>query len=455
MALIRAEHSDPLPSGPKSPAAWQLLRYSRTPLEFLEECSHRYGDPFTLRLAGYGKLVMLSSPDAVQDVFRGDARSLHAGEGNEFLSVTLGQNSVIVLDEEPHARQRRVLLPPLKGERMRSFFFAMREATLETMEKWPRNKPLAIVESTRHITLRVILRSVLGLPVGPELEDFEAKTRDLLRFSRGRYSLIGLKFLPLSWMRRVEWMPYFRQLRALDEAIFRFIDRVRAAPLAERGANIVAELLESTHEQGQTLSNQEIRDAVLTLLVAGHDTTSLAIAWAMERTCEHEDVARRVVEELDAIVGDRLLELEDLDRLTYLDATIRESLRTRTILPFVTRLTKVPFRAGGREYPPGVLLCPCLHLTHLREDLYPEPKRFRPERFLERKYSANEWYPFGGGNRMCLGMAFALFEMKTVLAVLYSRSKFTRPAGAHSYPIRQGISLAPHDGARVIVTPRT
>jgi cytochrome P450 len=199
------------------------------------------------------------------------------------------------------------------------------------------------------------------------------------------------------------------------------------------------------------LSDQEIRDALLTLLIAGHETTSIALAWALEQIIPRADVVDRIREELTRATGGDLPPAEHLGQLEYLEAAIRESLRIRTILPIVVRLTKRPFVAAGREYPAGVVLCPCTHLVHRRPDLYPEPEKFRPERFLERKYAGHEWFPFGGGNRTCLGMAFALYEMKVVLATLFSHADFTRPPGMQSTPIRRGLSLAPDDGVTVIM----
>jgi len=441
-----------LPPGPKSPASWQLLRYSHSPLTFLEQSAQRYGDPFTVKFAGYGKFVMLASPDAVQDVFRGDPLSLHSGEGNEFLSTTVGANSVLVLDEQPHARQRRILLSPLKGERMRSFFNATQAATLEIVSHWPAGRPLTMVEPMRQITLRVILQAVLGLGTGPQLGEVERKVERLLKHGRGRYSLILVKLLPLALLQKVRWMPYFQQLRELDDLLYRIIDNRRQPPAADRGENVLADLLDAAHDDGERLSNQEIRDAVLTLLLAGHDTTSLALAWALEQIAAREDVMSEIAVELRRVTGGALPGPDDLNQLEYLDAAVRESLRIRTILPFVVRLVKKPFTAGGREYPPGVLLCPCNHLVHRREDLYPEPAKFRPERFIERRYAAHEWFPFGGGNRMCLGMAFALYEMKVVLSTLFSQIRVSRPPGSRSTAIRLGISLAPEDGAKVLIT---
>jgi cytochrome P450 len=443
-----------LPPGPSTPAFWQLLRYTRSPLAFLEECARRFGDPFTVRWAGYGTFVMLADPDAVKDVFRGDPHALHSGEGNEFLAVSVGPNSVLVLDDEPHARQRRIQLPPLKGERMRSFFDAMQAETLEAIRGWPLDKPIRMIEPMRRITLRVILRAVVGLAPGPRLADLEGKVDRLLSAGRSRYSLVLMKLVPRWLIHHARWLPFARQLRDLDQALYALIAERRRDPEGARGDNVLADLLAASHEDGRPLGDQEIRDALVTLLVAGHESTSIALAWALEQIVPRADVVGRITDELQRVTGGAPPRAEQLARLDYLDAAIRESLRVRTIFPFVVRLTKRPFVAGGREYPPGVVLCPCNHLVHRRPDLYPEPETFRPERFLERKYAGHEWFPFGGGNRTCLGMAFALYEMKVVLATLFSQVRLARPPGARSAPVRQGIALAPDDGAVLVVAGR-
>jgi cytochrome P450 len=446
-----AQDIAPLPPGPKSPAAWQLWHYSVAPLSLLESCARRYGDPFTIRMAGYGKFVMLASPEAVRDVFRGDAYALHSGEGNEFLTASVGKNSVLVLDEEPHARQRRVLLPPLKGERMRSFFDAMQTATLEAAHSWSVGRTLAMLDPMQHITLQVMLQVVLGLRPGPQLDDFESKVKRVLELGRSRYNLIFLKVLPVERIQQIRWLPFYQRTHALHQALFDFIEQRRQQPAADRGDNIVAELLAASHADGEPLSNQEIRDALLTLIFAGHDTTSIALAWALEQIVRRADVVERIADELQQVSGGSPPRADQLTQLEYLDAVIRESLRIRTILPFVVRLTKQPFTTGGREYPAGIVLCPCNHLVHRREDLYSEPETFRPERFLERNFAANEWFPFGGGTRMCLGISFALYEMKVVLSTLFAQVRLARPRGSRSVPIRRGIALAPHDGALMTV----
>jgi unspecific monooxygenase len=439
-----------LPAGPKTPAAWQLLHYSHSPLNFLEECARRHGDPFTVRFAGYGTFVMLASPEAVRDVFRGDSHALHSGEGNEFLSATVGKHSVLVLDDEPHARQRRVLLPPLKGERMRSFLDVMQATTLETVRTWSPGRPFRIIESMQQITLKVMLQAVLGIAPSPRQDEVASKVRRVLQLGRGRYGLILVKTLPIHLLQQSGWLPFYRRMHELDAALFSLINDLRQKGASQRGENVLADLLDASHEDGKPLSDQEIRDALATLIFAGHDTTSVALAWFFEQVVPRADVVQRITDELRETTGGGRARADQLGRLDYLDAAIRESLRIRTVLPFVVRLTKVPFSAGGRDYPVGVVLCPCSHLVHLREDLYHQPREFRPERFLERRYAAHEWLPFGGGNRMCLGTAFAMYEMKVVLSTLFATTRLVRPPGSRSVPVRRGIALAPHDGVIVV-----
>jgi cytochrome P450 len=420
------------------------------PLPFLEECQRHHGSPCTIRLVR-DTFVLLTAPDAIKDVFRGDPHVLHSGEGNALFKASVGPSSVLVLDDEPHARQRRILVPPLKGERMRAFFDAMREATLDVARRWPVGRVCRADEAMRYISLRVILRAALGLPPGSRLEAFEGMVNRLLAPTRGRFNLFWMILLPVHLLVGSRWAPFFRQVRELDRALFAFFEEQRRLPAAKRGETVVADLLAAVYDDGKPPADTELRDAVLTILIAGHETTALALSWALECIVARPDVMGHIAEELRTVTDGGPLRPEHLPRLEYLDAAIRESLRCRTILPFVVRKTKAPFVAGGREYPPGVLLSPCNHLVHRDPGLYPEPRRFRPERFLERRFAAHEWFPFGGGNRVCLGMPFALYEMKVVLATLFLSVRLERPPGALSYPVRSGITLAPNDGVRLMV----
>lgn len=440
-----------LPPGPKSPAFWQLLHYSLSPLSFLEGCSRRYGDPFTVRWAGYGTFVMLGSPNAVKDVFQGDSYRLHSGEGNGFLTATVGKNSVLVLDGDAHARQRRVLMPPLKGDRMRGFFLAMQSAILEETRSWQVGQTLGMLKPMQNITLQVILQAVLGLSTGPKLQEFAHKVRRVLQLGRGRHGLILVKILPVDWLQRNRWLPFYQRMHELDQALFELIDKHRNGSSQDGCESVLGDLMKASHEGSTPMSRQEIRDALVTLIFAGHDTTAVALAWALEQIIPRADVVERIVAEIEQTTGGEPPRADQLGDLIYLDAAIRESFRIRTIMPFVVRMTKTPFEAGGREYPAGVVLCPCSHLVHRRPDLYPEPETYRPERFLERRYAAHEWFPFGGGGRLCLGMPFALYEMKVVLSTLFATVRLSRPPGSRSQPIRRGLALVPHDEGRMRV----
>jgi cytochrome P450 len=453
MSQTMSPPAPPLPPGPQTPSWWQLVRFAGDPLGLLDECHRRYGDAFTLRIAGNGRFVMLSDPEAVREVFRGDPDVLHSGEANALFIATVGRHSVLVLDGAEHARQRRVVVPPLKGERMRAFFDAMRLETLNAVRAWPVGAPFPTLPTMRRVTLRVILRTGLGLAPGPQMDRFEQKIERVLSNGRQRYALVLMTIVPIQRLSGSRWAPLFRQLSDLDDDLFAFIAARRLGEHMPTGQNVLDDLLAAAHEDGTPLGDREVRDALFTILIAGHDTTALALAWALAEIAEHPEVVDRLADELARVTGGGPPEAEHLPALEYLEGAIRESLRLRPVAPFVVRKTVRPFAVGGREYPAGVVLCPCSYLVHRREELYPDPERFRPERFLERKFGPHEWFPFGGGNRICLGMPFALYEMKVLLATLLSQVRPSRPAGARSRARRYGIVLGPDDGGRVIVQP--
>jgi cytochrome P450 len=430
-----------------------LVRFAGDPTGLLDECHRRFGDAFTLHIAGNGRFVMLSDPEVVREVLRGDPDVLHSGEANSLFIATVGRHSVLVLDGAAHARQRRVVVPPLKGERMRAFFDAMRLETLDAVRAWPVGTPFPTLPTMRRATLRVILRTGLGLAPGPVLDRFEQKMERFLANGRQRYALVLMTIIPIRWLSGSRWVPLFRQLSDLDDDLFAFITARRQGKHPPAGQNVLDDLLAAAHEDGTPLDDREVRDALITILIAGHETTALALAWAMGEIAGHPEVVDRLADELARVTGGGPPEAGHLPALEYLEGAIRESLRLRPVAPFVVRKTVRPFAVGGREYPAGVVLCPCSYLVHRREELYPEPGRFRPERFVERKFGPHEWFPFGGGNRVCVGMPFALYEMKVLLATVLSQVRPGRPAGARSRARRYGIVLGPDDGGTVIVRP--
>jgi cytochrome P450 len=341
----------------------------------------------------------------------------------------------------------------LKGERMRAFFDAMRLETLDAVRAWPVGAPFPTLPSMRRVTLRVILRTGLGLAPGTEMDRLEQKMERFLSQGRQRYALVLMTIIPIQRLSGSRWVPLFRQLSDLDEDLFAFITARRRGGHIPTGQNVLDDLLAATHEDGTPLGDREVRDALITILIAGHDTTALALSWALSEIAWHPEVVDRLADELRRVTGGGPPEAGHLPALEYLEGAIRESLRLRPVAPFVVRKCVRPFAVGGRDYPAGVVLCPCSYLVHRREELYADPGRFRPERFLERKFGPHEWFPFGGGNRVCLGMPFALYEMKVLLATLLSEVRPSRPAGARSRARRYGIVLGPDDGGRILVRP--
>jgi cytochrome P450 len=443
-----------LPPGPGQSPANQLLRYSFRPLEFLESCARRYGETFTIRLSGLGTLVQLTRPADIREVFRADAGTLHAGEANALVSSVVGDTSVLVLDEQAHVRQRKIMLPPLKGERMRTFFDSMQREALAVAAQWDGAGAVRADHAMQAVTLRVILRASLGLEPGPTFDVMQSSMGRLLQHVRHPLALVMWNWFPLDRYENSRVLPFYRMRRKFDRLLLEVFAEQRALPSEARPACLLKDLLETTYDDGTRMTDRELRDAIVTVLAAGHDTTALALAWAFEQILAHPDVVGNIEAELATVCGGGLPAIEHIGELTYLDAVVRESLRVRNVIPFVVRVVKRDFAVGGFSYPKDIVLCPAIHLLHMREDLYPEPASFRPQRFIDRKFAAHEWNPFGGGNRACLGQAFALYEMKVVLATLFTLLRLERPAGADSRPVRRGVSIGPSDGTAVRVVER-
>jgi len=419
-----------LPPGPRMPRALQTLGWITRPMPFMEQCRDRYGDAFTLRIAHEGEWVLLSDPEAVKQVFKGDPRLLHAGEANVVLLPVLGSNSVLLLDEDAHMRQRKLMLPPLHGERLARHAETMRDVAEREVASWPAGDTLALAPRMADLTLEIIARTVFG-SADPELL---RRLRGTIEFvsQPGIYTL----FMMLAGPERISNTPLPRKLlKPVDDYLFAEIARRREDPMLDSRDDVCSLLLGTRHEDGSPMSDQEIRDELMTLLVAGHETTATAVSWAVERLLRHPDKLAR------ATTGDE----------EYLDAVVKETLRLRPILPLVARKLVEPMEIGGHELPAGATVAPCIHLMHRRPDVYPEPRAFRPERFLEQPAGTYTWIPFGGGVRRCLGASFAIQEMKIVLRAILSRHRL-RPSQPRSERVmRRTITLVPERGTEVVV----
>ncbi len=452
-----------LPPGPRLPTLTQSLLWVLRPIAFMERCARRYGDIFTLRWVGAGTVVFVSVPAAIKEVFTGDPDVLDAAEANAILAPLLGTQSLLLLDGEAHLRHRRMLLPPFHGNRMQAYAGVIQEVTDRSLDGWPLGAPFSVHHYTQRIALDVILRAVFGVPeqeVSSELFRALTQVLDLIGSPSALPYLLTPRWLqsrlPRWWGAWGRFVELRLQLRdAVDKLILDpRTGRRRSAPADGSGQDILSLLLEAKDEEGQPLTDSELRDELITLLVAGHETTASALAWAFERILSELGVAERISAEIQAVAGDGSLAPAHFTRLEYLDAVVKETLRLRPVVAIVGRRLRAPFEVAGHRLPEGVFLAPCIYLTHRRPDIYPEPERFRPERFLEHRPDPYAWLPFGGGMRRCIGMAFALFEMKVVLATVFRRAQLRLASARPIRTRRRLITLVPSGGTPVVLLER-
>jgi cytochrome P450 family 135 len=426
-----------LPPGPRLPRSVQSVIWFRRAQWLLDACQARYGDMFTLKIANEGTWVVTSDPQAIKQVFTGDPRLLHAGEANRILLPVLGPSSVLLLDEDSHLSQRKLMLPAFHGARMKRYGELMSRVAAEEIERWPMGKPYRLRPRMQAMTLEIVLRAVFGVHEGPRLERLRSELRRLLDIVTN--PLAGAVLLALGPERIGRLGSFRRDLERVNRPIYEEIaERREADDLGERD-DIMSLLLQATHEDGSPMSDEELRDELVTLLVAGPETTATALAWAVERLCRHPEKLERLTEEVRMGESD------------YLEAVVQETLRLRPVISIVNRRLMEPMEIGGRLLPAGVAIVPSIHLVHRRADIYPQPHEFRPERFLEQSPGTYTWIPFGGGTRRCLGAAFAQFEMETVLRELVCR-RTVIPARAKSERVyRRAITETPRYDAEVLV----
>jgi cytochrome P450 len=415
----------------------QTAIWSRRAQWMLEQCRARLGPMFALKIAYEGDWVIVSDPELIKQVFTGDPKVFHAGEGNQILRPLLGENSVLVLDEKRHIGQRRLLLPPFHGERMQGYGEKMASIAAREIESWPTGTPYRLRPRMQAITLEIIIETVFGVHGAARIEPLRAALRDFLDVTTDPRFLVPMLAVGPE---RIRSLPAFRRrVDRVDELIAAEIaERRAAADLAERD-DVLSMLIAARHEDGSAMSDVEIRDELLTLLVAGHETTATALAWAVERLARHPRKLERLRDEVAA--G------ED----AYLTATIQETLRLRPVISIVIRRLTEPVELGGYELPAGAAVVPAIHLVHRDPRIYPEPERFLPERFLEEPPGTYTWIPFGGGIRRCLGAVFAQFEMTVVLRELVKRHKIRPSDPAPERNFRRAITETPRRDAEVVL----
>lgn len=433
------------PPSPKSSTLVTTYRWLAHPFEFQEDCAQELGDAFSIHLPGLPNIVMFSNPEVVKTIFAEPGEALHAGQFNRTLEAFLGDKSVLMVDGKAHARKRRLLMPPFHGERMLGYGPVMQELADDAIDDLPIGKPFSFHEPMNRIALDVIVRNVFGFEPGPR----EAAVRKNLS------ELLGIMTWPplLLPQMRVDlgplspWGRATRKRREADALLFDEIRSRRAADNTGRG-DILSLLLAARDEDGNAMSDEELRDELVTLLVAGHETTATALSWAIRWILADPGAEAMLRRELDA-AGE--LTPQRVQGLPLLDGAAREALRLCPVVPIVGRVLTRDMQLGGFDLPKGTAVVCSMYLAHRRPEAYPDPTRFNPARYLEKKPAPYEYYPFGGGIRRCIGMAFAMFEMKMVLAQVLRRTRMVLDTKEPIRPTRRAITLVPSGGPRVRV----
>jgi cytochrome P450 len=425
-----------LPPGPRLHPVLQTAGFMLFGTRFLEAMRRRYGDAVTLRTVFDERFVMVFDPELVKQVFQGSTEQLHAGEANALLGPILGQRSVLLLDGAEHLRHRRLMLPSFHGRQLLAHAETMRDCADAEIDSWPVDEPFTVLETMQSLTLRIILRTVFGYTPGPAQDELRARLRAMVDPLARRRALMMVSALVRGQGDRRAAREFRARKQAVDEILLAEIARRRAEPDLETRDDVFSALLVSRDEAGNGLTDAEVRDELLTLLLAGHETTATGLAWTFDLLLHDARVMQRAAERDEA----------------YLDAVVKESLRLRPVIAGVGRVVKdEPFSLNGYEVPVGLEINPSIRTIHRRADLYPDPGRFVPERFLGAGGGPDTytWLPFGGGSRRCLGASFALMEMRIVLARVLERCALAAVDSDLAQAQFRMITLAPKGGVPV------
>ncbi len=440
-----------LPDGPKIPPLLQLIKWLGEPFEFLDDCANRYGDIFTMRLFGFQPMVVISNPQGIQEIFSANPNSFDVGSANEILRPFFGDNSLFLFDGDRHKKERKLLMPPFHGEKVKSYADSICQIAQKVASKWQVNKPFIARDAAQDITLEIILQVVFGLSEGDRYQQIKPLLAEWLDTTATpvRASTIFFKFLQKDLG---AWSPWGKLVR-LQQKIYDLLSaeiEQRRANLQQQSNDILSLMLSATDEDGRPMSNYQLRDEMLTLLAAGHETTATALAWAFYWIHKLPEVKEKLLQEIDSL-GENPDPMK-ISQSPYLTAVCQETLRIYPVFPIAfARIANSTIEIMGRQFEPGTMLAPSIYSTQHREDLYPNPKQFLPERFLERKYSSYEFVPFGGGNRLCIGYALAMLEMKLILATILSSYQLELANDRPIKPKRRGGTVSPSNGVPLVM----
>ncbi|TVP65744.1 MAG: cytochrome P450 [Nodularia sp. (in: Bacteria)] len=444
----------PAPSPLKTPSLLQQLQWVADPVSYMEKAAQEYPDIFMANVIGFGNdLVFVNHPQAVQEILTNDRKTFFAaGKENKLLHPLVGNYSTFMLDGDRHRKRRQLVMPSFHGDRMRSYGELITQITETVWSQLPTDQPFTTRNATQDISLQVILQTVFGVCEGERSQQLRKQLvliADLFR-SPLTTSFLFFPFLQKDLGAWSPWGKFLRDRQQVDQLIYAEIAERRQQNHRDR-IDILSLLMSAEDEAGNPMTDQELRDELMTLLLAGYETTATSIAWALYLIQKHPEVREKLLQELDTL-GDSPDPMS-IFRLPYLTAVCNETLRIYPVVMLTfPRIVQEPVELLGYSLEPGTAVGGCIYLVHRREDLYPEPKQFKPERFLERQFSPYEFIPFGGGVRRCMGEALAIFEMKLVLATILSSYELALVDDKPEVPRRRGVTLAPGRGVNMVIT---
>lgn len=441
-----------LPPTVKAPALVGMIEALLDQFGTLERYQKKYGEifysPKSFLLPPY---VMFSNPQGIERVFTADPNIFEVNTQSTVpVRALLGDNSLVLLDGVAHRRQRKLLMPPFHGKRMKGYGQTMVEVTKEVIATWKVGQTICIRDYTQEISLQVILKTIFGLDEGARYAHLKEILVDWLAIFNSPLNSFFLFFPALQKDLGVltPWSKFLKQKRAIRDILQQECERRRKHP-DTLGKDILSLMIEARYEDGQPMSDAEIRDELMTMLFAGHETTASSLAWSFYWLHRLPEVGRKLQTELNSLTEN--VDFTAITKLPYLNAVVSETLRLNPVVPVIGRQLKEPFELMGYHLEVGTLLFISIYLTHQREDIYSEPQKFKPERFIEQEFPPYEYLPFGGGNRRCLGYAFALFEMKLVLATILSRVELELLDNRPLKSARRGFTFTPEGGVKMKV----
>jgi cytochrome P450 len=421
----------------------QTMRWMFRPIAYMQSARRELGETFGVMFIGFQTpMYMLSEPEAIKAIYTNRENGMPPGR-NIVLEPVMGPRSILLLEGAEHMARRKLMLPPFHGERMRAYEDEITAVITDEIDSWALHSEFAIHERMQAVTLEVILKVVFGITDETRLAKLRERLGVVLHQTASPLlQLVGLASRRFFGERGI-WARFQATLEQVDGLLYEEIAARRADPKLREGDDILSMLMSATFEDGEPMSDEELRDQLMTLLLAGHETTATALAWTFDLLLRNPAAMDRLRDEIEAGEGD-----------DYLRAVISEALRLRPVIPIAGRRLVEPLEVDGYHLPAGTDVAPSIYLTHTRPDVYPDPYAFKPERFLDDGPETYSWIPFGGGVRRCLGAAFAEFEMRIVLTEVIGRCRLQ---SAHPDPqgiARRNITFSPRNGTPVIVTER-